>query len=79
MILSGPPGWRDAVRALHGFQARDRSWKSGKQAGYRLDHVLISAGLTAVTRAYDHSLREDGLSDHSALVATVSPAVPGAS
>ena len=44
---------------------RDRSWKSGRHPGYRLDHILISPALTAVASAYDHSLREDGLSDHS--------------
>jgi exonuclease III len=71
MILSGPPGWRDAFRTLHGYEARDRSWKTGRHPGYRLDHILISPGLSAAACAYDHSLREDGLSDHSALVATV--------
>jgi endonuclease/exonuclease/phosphatase family metal-dependent hydrolase len=78
MILSGPPGWRDAFRAVHGYEARDRSWKSGRHPGYRLDHILISRGLTALTCAYDHSLREDGLSDHSALVATISLAARAA-
>ncbi len=73
-ILSGPPGWRDAFRALHGYDARDRSWKTGRHPGYRLDHILISSGLTALACAYDHSLREAGLSDHSAMCATVAPA-----
>ena len=73
-IVSGPRGWRDAFRALHGYEARDRSWKSGRHPGYRLDHILIAPALTAVACAYDHSLREDGLSDHSALVATIAPA-----
>jgi endonuclease/exonuclease/phosphatase family metal-dependent hydrolase len=77
MILSGPPGWRDAFRTLHGYEARDRSWKTGRHPGYRLDHVLISSGLDAIACAYDHSLREDGLSDHSALVASIN--LPAAS
>ncbi len=76
-IVTGPPGWRDAFRTLHGYEARDRSWKTGRHPGYRLDHILISPALTAVACAYDHSLREDGLSDHSAMWATVAPAAPG--
>ena len=72
-ILTGPPGWQDAFRMLHGYAARDRSWKSGRHPGYRLDHILISPALTAVASAYDHSLREDGLSDHSGMWATVGP------
>ena len=74
LILDGPPGWRDAFRTLHGYEARDRSWKTGRHPGYRLDHVLISPALRAVACAYDHSVREDGLSYHSALRATVAPA-----
>jgi len=77
-ILTGPAGWRDAFRMLHGYEARDRSWKTGRHPGYRLDHVLLSPGLTAPACAYDHSLREDGLSDHSAMWATVAPASAGA-
>jgi endonuclease/exonuclease/phosphatase family metal-dependent hydrolase len=73
-ILTGPPGWRDAFRTLHGYAARDRSWKTGRHPGYRLDHILMSPALTAVACAYDHSLREDGLSDHSAMWATLAPA-----
>ncbi len=71
MILSGPPGWRDAFRALHGYEARDRSWKTGRHPGYRLDHILVSPELTPLACHYDHSLRLDGLSDHSAMAATV--------
>jgi endonuclease/exonuclease/phosphatase family metal-dependent hydrolase len=78
MIITGPPGWRDAFRTLHGYEARDRSWKTGRHPGYRLDHILISPALTAVACAYDHSLREDGLSDHSAMWATVAPATSSA-
>jgi exonuclease III len=73
-ILTGPPGWRDAFRTLHGYAARDRSWKTGRHPGYRLDHILISPGLAALACAYDHAVREDGLSDHSAMWATVAPA-----
>ena len=73
MILTGPPGWRDAFRTLHGYEARDRSWKTGRHPGYRLDHILVSHALLPTACAYDHSLREDGLSDHSAMWATLAP------
>ncbi len=77
MILTGPPGWQDAFRSLHGYEARDRSWKTGRHPGYRLDHILTSAALRPIACAYDHSLREDGLSDHSALSATLAPRPAG--
>jgi endonuclease/exonuclease/phosphatase family metal-dependent hydrolase len=76
MILSGRPGWRDAFRALHGFHARDRSWKTGRHPGYRLDHILVSPALTPIACEYDHSLREDGLSDHSGMWATLALTAP---
>ena len=75
-ILTGPPGWRDAFRTLHGFEARDRSWKTGRHPGYRLDHIIVSPALEPRACAYDHSVREDGLSDHSAMWATVTARQP---
>ena len=76
MIVTGPPGWQDAFRALHGYAARDRSWKTGRHPGYRLDHILVSPALRPVACAYDHAVREDGLSDHSAMWAVVAPRPP---
>ena len=73
MIITGPPGWQDAFRTLHGYAARDRSWKTGRHPGYRLDHILVSPALRAVACVYDHAAREDGLSDHSAMWATLAP------
>lgn len=72
MILAGPPGWRDAFRTLHGYDAPDRSWKAsnGTGPGFRLDHILLSPGLAPLACAYDHVAREHGLSDHSAMYAT---------
>jgi exonuclease III len=70
-ILAGAPGWRDAFRTLHGYEARDRSWKTGRHPGYRLDHILVSPALTVLACAYDHGARESGLSDHSAMSATI--------
>ena len=54
-MITGPPGWGDAFRTLHGYAARDRSWKAGRHPGYRLDHILISPALTAMACAYDHA------------------------
>jgi endonuclease/exonuclease/phosphatase family metal-dependent hydrolase len=71
LILRGPPGWRDAFRVMHGYAARDRSWQTGRHPGYRLDHILISPELVALSCGYDHTLRTDGLSDHSGMHATL--------
>jgi endonuclease/exonuclease/phosphatase family metal-dependent hydrolase len=64
-------GWRDAFRALHGYQRRDRSWVSSWGEAYRLDHVLVSPGLRPVACDYVHEWRERGLSDHSAIWARI--------
>ncbi|HWH94401.1 MAG TPA: endonuclease/exonuclease/phosphatase family protein [Baekduia sp.] len=64
-------GWVDAFRAVHGYEARDRSWVYANRAfGYRLDHVLVR-GLDVVACAYEHGWREARLSDHSAVWAAV--------
>ncbi len=68
-ILCGD--FNHAFRSLHGFEARDRSWKAGRHPGYRLDHILVSPALTVAACAYDHGVREDGLSDHSAMTASI--------
>jgi endonuclease/exonuclease/phosphatase family metal-dependent hydrolase len=62
-------GFTDAFRACHGYTARDRSWMyPNRRMGYRLDHIFIRhVGVAAC--AYEHSVRERGLSDHSALCA----------
>ena len=39
--------------------------------GYRLDHLLASAELTVEDCRYEHGWRKEGLSDHSALVASL--------
>jgi exodeoxyribonuclease-3 len=74
MILSGPSGWRDAFRATNGYESGKPSWKAntGHHPGYRLDQILVSPHLNVVKCAYDHSVRTDGLSDHSVMYATVS-------
>ncbi|WP_354698041.1 hypothetical protein DSM112329_03704 [Paraconexibacter sp. AEG42_29] len=64
-------GFVDAFRAVHGYDARDRSWiYPGRSHGYRLDHLFVR-GARPVDARYVHALREDGLSDHSALLAVL--------
>jgi exonuclease III len=63
-------GWIDAWRRRHP-QVREFSWFSRPQGhGFRYDHALVSPELdqriTAVT--YDHEVRTEGHSDHSALL-----------
>jgi exodeoxyribonuclease III len=66
-------GWIDAFRALHGYGAREASWTFARdRGGWRLDHVLVH-GLEPVACAYAHDWRRLGLSDHSALIADLTP------
>jgi exonuclease III len=62
-------GFVDAYRALHGYDIREISWGFRRwSGGYRLDHLLLD-GIEAVACTYEHRWREEGLSDHSALLA----------
>jgi exonuclease III len=64
-----PYGFVDAFRSLHGYDAREISWGWRRwSGGYRLDHALVDS-LEVVACTYEHAWREDGLSDHSALLA----------
>ena len=64
-----PYGFRDAFRMLHGYERREISWGWSRwRGGYRLDHLLV-AGLQVKRCEYRHDWREEGLSDHAALVA----------
>jgi exodeoxyribonuclease III len=70
-------GFRDAFRSLHGFEQREPSWvwqRSG--GGYRLDHLIASSELEVPVCGYLHEWRDEGLSDHSPLVAHVRWAQP---
>jgi exonuclease III len=70
-------GWTDAFRAVHGYEARDRSWMyANAKFGYRLDHVLVRSCAVAAC-GYEHAWRQDGLSDHSAVWADVSATASG--
>lgn len=67
-----PHGFRDAFRALHGYERRELSWEWPRWGGgYRLDHLVVSADVRAPEVQYLHAWREEGLSDHSALVAAL--------
>jgi endonuclease/exonuclease/phosphatase family metal-dependent hydrolase len=55
---------------MHGYEVRELSWEWPRwQGGYRLDHMLVSTQLVVQECRYEHRWREDGLSDHSALIA----------
>jgi exonuclease III len=64
-------GYRDAYRAIHGYESSDPSWTwqqiAGHQGGWRIDHVFASSDLDPISCLYHHAWRERGLSDHSAL------------
>lgn len=62
-------GWIDSWRSRN-QSGREFSWISPRGNGYRYDHCLSSSELNSKIELieYDHSVRESGLSDHSALV-----------
>lgn len=67
-------GWVDLYRRHNGPDARDFTWFSPRTGrGFRYDHALASPTfadhVTACT--YDHTPREAGFSDHSALILTL--------
>ncbi len=63
-------GYRDAFRLLHPDATDEISWEWARWGGgYRLDHLIVSQELAVEDCRYEHSWREAGLSDHSALVA----------
>ncbi|MFZ0386915.1 MAG: endonuclease/exonuclease/phosphatase family protein [Solirubrobacteraceae bacterium] len=65
-------GFRDAFRSLHGLDHREPSWVWQRwDSGYRLDHLIVSAEIQAPVCGYLHEWRDDGLSDHSPLLAHI--------
>jgi exodeoxyribonuclease III len=69
-------GFRDAFRSLNSFESKEPTWEWPRTGGgYRLDHLIASAEVEVTACSYRHDWRrEDGLSDHSALVAELSVA-----
>lgn len=60
----------DAYRHLHGYARGDFSWFLKRKAlkiGRRFDHAFCSPAVKILRCEYLHDLREQGLSDHSAL------------
>jgi exodeoxyribonuclease III len=68
-----PFGFRDAFRALHGYERRELSWQWQQWGGgYRLDHLIVSDEVEVEAVEYLHEWRQNaGLSDHSPLLATL--------
>ena len=62
-------GWTDTWRSRNPT-TKEFSWFSAAGNGFRIDHAFASPGLDAriLGVRYDHSVRESGLSDHSALI-----------
>jgi exodeoxyribonuclease III len=66
-------GWTDAWRNCHGDK-REFSWYSHAGNGFRIDHMFASRALLPRIRQVDymHQVREDCLSDHSAMILELS-------
>jgi exodeoxyribonuclease III len=65
-------GFRDGFRSLHGLEAREPSWVWQRWGGgYRLDHLIVSSEVEVRVCGYLHEWRDEGLSDHSPLVAHI--------
>ncbi len=59
----------DIYRYKHGYSTSDFSWYARPHIGRRFDHIFASKVLLNGAKCwYEHSLRENGLSDHSALL-----------
>jgi exodeoxyribonuclease-3 len=72
--LSEAHGFIDLWRRTQGVEAREWSWIT-KANGFRLDHAFGNAAFVAAfdpTCRYDHSTRESGSTDHSALLISTS-------
>jgi len=73
-------GWTDAIRSIHGDARVYTFWhymrnRWPRDAGLRLDHLLVSPGLKVTDAGVDRAVRgEDGASDHAPAWAIVVPA-----
>lgn len=78
--------WPDALRQLHGDEARAYTWYSPNGGnGFRLDEAFVGPGLLPRLRAVHHewgvptgddgagNARRDALSDHAALIVDFAP------
>ena len=63
-------GWVDAWRSRHQEQ-REFTWISTKNHnGFRYDHALVSSRMNTMIKTvyYDHTVRKEGVSDHSLMI-----------
>jgi exonuclease III len=73
-----PYGYHDGFRLLHPYDVEELSWEWPRWGGgYRLDHLIVSSEILVDDCHYEHSWRENGLSDHSALLARLSAPTMG--
>jgi exonuclease III len=77
MILRGLEnfGIVDVYRYLNGYILNEYSWYwkgKGKEVGRRYDHFFASKILEPISCFYLHEYREQGLSDHSPMIAVFS-------
>ncbi len=65
-------GWIDVWRTRNPGK-REYSWFSDTGNGFRVDHAFATPELNKTIERvfYDHSVREQGLSDHSALIVDI--------
>ena len=65
----GKVGMIDVFREQHG-NVKEYSWYSHQGNGYRYDHFYIHETLIPIAKEcyYDHEVREEKLSDHSAML-----------
>ena len=69
LMALGSIDYVDAFRLKNG-DTREYSWYSHQGNGYRYDHTYIHKDLSPITQSchYDHSVRQDKISDHSMMV-----------
>lgn len=67
----------DVFRSLYGYEVQEFSWyfrrKGETISKRRFDHIFASRKLNPVKCCYVHALREQGLSDHSAIEVCFEP------
>jgi len=68
----------DVYRLVNGYEAQEYSWYwkgRGRSVGRRFDHVFASGRLRPRGCQYIHTVRKEGLSDHSAIEAESEPRI----
>ena len=60
---------RGALAGLAAPRPGQPTWTWPNGGGYRLDHLVVSSRVDVAACHYRHDWRDEGLSDHSALLA----------